>query len=81
MNTLVDINSSFQNTVVGLSTIIYSRLCKPSSIDYLFNNLKEACIELNIKPIFVYDDLFEALLLLYSLGKIELNKNGDIIKI
>ena len=81
MNTFIDINTSIQNTVIGLSAIIYARLKDNILFEDIFEEIKKAYTELNIKTIFTNDDIYKSLLLLYSLGKIDINDNGEVFKL
>lgn len=81
MNILLDINTSIQDTVVGLSTIIYSCLNESISFDDLFELIKKAYANLNIKLSFTSEEVYESLLLLYSLGKIDIDDNGEVFKL
>ena len=78
MKIIADINTSFQNTIVGLATIIYENLDVEKSIDEIYQECKKIYADFKIKSPVFFDDIYEALLLLYSIDKIEKSSNGKV---
>lgn len=76
----LDINTSFVNTLICLSSIIYHHLDENRTIDELYDLCQNVYSENKIELILTYDDIVEALLLLFSVGKIELINDGKVAK-
>ena len=78
MKIIADINTSFQNSIVGLATIIYENLTIEKSIDEIYEECKKIYADFQIKSSIFFDDIYEALLLLYSIDRIEKSSNGKV---
>ena len=81
MRILCDINTSFQNSIVGLATIIYENLNEKKTIDDIILICKNVYAEYNLQVHIYNEDVFDALLLLYSKNLIDYYDGGKVGKI
>lgn len=81
MRVLCDINTSFQNTIVGLATIIYENLNDKKTLDEIILICKNVYKEYNLQIHIYNEDIFDALLLLYSKNLIDYYDSGKVGKI
>ena len=81
MRVLCDINTSFQNTIVGLATIIYDNLLDRKSLDEIISICRDVYVENNLQVHLTNEDIYEALLLLYSKNMIDYYEGGKLGKI
>jgi hypothetical protein len=80
MKVLCDINTSFQNSLIGLATIIYQSLDDEMSFDEICANCKTIYSNNELKTQLNNEDIYEAILLLYCKDKINYI-NGKVKKI
>lgn len=71
MKVICDINTSFQNSIIGLATIIYQNVENEMSFDDITKLCKDIYNNYNLKVHISAEDVYEAILLLYCKEEID----------
>ena len=80
MRIICDINTSFQNSLICLATIINDNLSKEKTIDEIYWDCKEIYKKMGLITCITYADIYEALLILFCKNMILYVGEGKVVR-